>query len=228
MQVKDLSVQQCVAVSGEVVKVGAVVSVTSKRQDGHVLKKQDCVLADCNASVRIVFWEGDVNRLVEGQCYKLSFMIVKLFNSKKFLSMSQEAAIAEIADIGNVVTSDDGECSGDRVVCGLVIGVQSTEEYCSCILCNAKVEPISQENGRCSKCLVLWRLSECSEQLAARLVIKGDDKQVHRFTAFKNEVIRICASVSGNSSYSEKLMEVSEKMKFTANHRDIIVSVEKA
>ena len=215
---------QHVEVSGKVVKVGPVVPVMSKRQDRQTLKKQDCVLADSNAGVRIVLWEGDVNRLTEGQCYKLSDMTVKVYDGKKFLSMSPEARVVDIADIGQVVTPDAEECSGNRVIRGMVIGVQSTEEYCSCILCNAKVEHTSPENGRCSKCLVVWGLSECG----ARLVVKGEDNEVYRLTAFKNEVIAICAGVSGNQPYSEKLMEVRDKLTFTANHRDIILTVEKA
>lgn len=81
--------------------------------------------------------EIDVNRLVEGKCYKLPDIAVKVFDGKKFLSLSQEATATEISDIGQVgmVTSDAGECTGHQVVRGTVIGVQSMKEYRSCILC---------------------------------------------------------------------------------------------
>lgn len=105
---------------------------------------------------------------------------------KKFLSMSPEAEMNEIADIGVVVTPGEEEYTGHRVICGRVIGVQSIEEYRSCVLCNSKVETTSTDTGWCSRCQASWRLAECGKEVAARLVVRGDDGQIYKVTDFKN------------------------------------------
>ena len=61
-ELKSISINQKVTVTGKVTKLKDAVSV--KRGDGNSVMKRDCVFADGSCSVCLVVWEGDVNKLV--------------------------------------------------------------------------------------------------------------------------------------------------------------------
>lgn len=106
-EIATIAVNESVVVVGKVIKVDNAMEVKSKQ--GRVLSKQDCVLGDCSGSCRIVLWEGDVGKLIEGQCYRLSRVVVREYSGVKFLSLLADAAIEEIGDIGEVIECDEDE-----------------------------------------------------------------------------------------------------------------------
>ena len=50
-----------------------------KNREGKVLKKQDCVVGDADGCGRVVLWEGDVGKMIEGQSHKLIGVMVRSF-----------------------------------------------------------------------------------------------------------------------------------------------------
>ena len=223
----SVSLNDMVICSGKVVKVEKPCQVMSRGQDKKQLTKQDCTFADAKGSVRIVLWEGDVGRLDSGKSYKISKMKVRMFDGIKYLSLAQDAVVDEIPDIGLVATGDVGGAGFNKEICGNVIGLQGIEEYQSCILCNAKIEPTLGGSGQCTKCLAMLQLSACNDQVVARLIVKGVDEKVYRLTAFKKEITLICQD-SEEIQWEKKLLSMSNvKMKFIVNQRDIITDVER-
>ena len=71
-EVNTISVNQLIKVSGKVTKVSNPSQVTSKIF--NLLTKQDCILSlkDCSSTIRVVLWESDVGKLIEGTIYKFS------------------------------------------------------------------------------------------------------------------------------------------------------------
>lgn len=58
-----LSANQQVSTIGKAVRVSDEEEITSKL--GKKLVKQDCILCDSDAQIRVVLWESDVGRLIE-------------------------------------------------------------------------------------------------------------------------------------------------------------------
>ena len=51
------------------------------------LKKQDCVVADSTGSCKIILCKDNVNLVGKGISYKLSGLIVRIYQGKKSLSI---------------------------------------------------------------------------------------------------------------------------------------------
>ena len=70
LEVNTISVNQLINVSVKVSKVSNPSQVTSK--NFNLLTKQDCILKDSSSTIRVVLWESDVGKLIEGTSYKFS------------------------------------------------------------------------------------------------------------------------------------------------------------
>ena len=80
----------------------------------------------------------------------------------------------EVSPIGKVVQPDESESNEAREV--EVIAVNSLTSTYQCIArgCNSKVKKYQNERrGQCTKCGSLQKLSKCSPNLTAQLIIKG-------------------------------------------------------
>ncbi len=62
---------------------------------------QDVIIADWSGMARITLWGRDINRLEDGQCYKLQNLIIRDFQGSRYLSMPPAAGITRIDDIGD-------------------------------------------------------------------------------------------------------------------------------
>lgn len=130
----DLSVGQEVVVRTKVVKVGEVQKVVSKKK-GTELLKVDCVVGDSSGSERIVLWEENVGKFVQGRSYVVRGAGAGAFDGVKYLSIGVMGVIFEVEDIGEV---GDVECGDvDSIVACKQVKeeierVQYYEEYIAC------------------------------------------------------------------------------------------------
>ena len=67
------------------------------------LVKQEYAIADATASCKIVTWKDNIGVLQPGNSYKLSGLMVRMYNAKKYLSVPKDGfQISSIEDIGVV------------------------------------------------------------------------------------------------------------------------------
>ena len=93
----------------------------------------------------------------------------------RYLSSPKEGARFEnIEDIGKAAEVDLSEdCT--TVHGAEVVGVISLESFAVCLVCKAKVEPIATDGNIrcCTKCSMQHKITSCSSQLNAKLVISS-------------------------------------------------------
>ena len=70
-----------------------------------MLRKQDCVVGNSKGCGLVVLWE-DVGKLKEGQCYKLSSVMVQSYCGIEYLSIERDGEISSIDNIGEVADVD--------------------------------------------------------------------------------------------------------------------------
>ena len=89
--------------------------------------------------------------------YHLSGMVVREFQTQKYLSMAHTGTeIKEIEDIGDVITQPhDGTTKCFEITDATIIGVIQLDSYNSCMNCKARVETINTPIGNYSKCSML-------------------------------------------------------------------------
>ena len=67
--------------------------------------KQDITIADDTSTARLTLWQENVDTLTINGSYHLSRMVVRTFQTQKYLSMAHIGTeIKEIEDIGDIIT----------------------------------------------------------------------------------------------------------------------------
>ena len=104
------------------------------------LVKQDYLIAGASACYKIVTWEENVGLLVVGESYKLSALVVRTFNGKKYLSVLTEGFLAtKINDIGVVEEVAEEQATVKKITGVFIVGVQSFETFDGCYSCSGKL-----------------------------------------------------------------------------------------
>ena len=143
---------------------------------------QKVTIADENAYATIQLWEEDINKLTEGQSYKLNNITCSEYYGDRYFTFSTQSTVTEIPDIGPVMkTPEDSDGQSDALNeydDAYIVGIAqfSRVEKCLYKQCKGKLVP-SPSNAKlatCSTCQMMQRLDNCSMTLSAKIVVKGD------------------------------------------------------
>ena len=219
--IDDYDVNQRLSVLVKVLSVAPSETITSKI--GKVFTKQEVRIGDVTGRCRLVLWESDVDRLVIDKCYRLESVYVKMFDDKKYLTMSAQGNVQEIEDIGIIAEESDKDPSAmNGVEEGYIIGVVKTDEYVSCIGCKSKVEAVTDVSGKCEKCGMMVKLSFCDINNTAMVVFRNVDGKQRQVKLFHKEIVAIVHDTPG-VSLAEKFLN-APKVKLCINNKDIVYS----
>ena len=222
-EVKQLSVHQHISVTGKVGSTEAVEKVHVKARN-MTLKKGGFVIADETSVIRGVAWEKNVGVLKVGSTYKFCNVTVRMFSGAKFLSLSENAVLEEVTDMGEVVEEDVEEgVDGVKVGKGEIVQVEKCEVYNSCRTCKVKIVAENEFIGKCPKCEAKVKLIKCWKSVSTRFVILDDDGREYRVTAFDDIVKNITDGQTGED-VGDKLLS-APVMTFTINRKDIVCAV---
>ena len=142
--------------------------------------KQD-VIADATSTGPLTPWEGDVDRLIEGQRYSVTNLLVRTFQGKKHLSAPKHAVIEMNDDITDVASAESAESDSDSPTTlheVQIIAVPVYKSYAACLTGKAKVEPKTATVEYCTKCAMPQRLDKCANQLSAKIIMQADTQQM--------------------------------------------------
>ena len=168
---------------------GKVVGMEVSMQVGDGLTKQDVYISDATGTVKLTLWEGDVGKLVEGSSYFFTDVKVRSYNGKKYLSFSSGAVVGEVNNVGEV--KQLAVHVKEEEVC-VVIGVDNFDVCCACLSCKQKVKASGDECfGTCTRCGMFQRLDESKMHIAAKLMIKSEDRQFTLMQAYGSTVTDI-------------------------------------
>ena len=159
--------------------------------------------------------------LTVGCSYKLENMSLRSFGGVKYVSVSENATINEVDNIGEI--SEDVPAMEGRIVTGEIVHVEKCEKYNSCRTCKAKVVKVNESIGKCSKCDAKMKFAKNCESITARFVIVDHEGQEHKVTAF-DEIVKEISNGQMGDDIEEKLLS-APVMIFTVNNRDIVCAV---
>ena len=144
--------------------------------------KQDVILADSTGFAKLTLWEEYVTSLIEGRSYRFKNLVVKSYQSSKYLSRGEGTDVDSINDIGIVATTScvAEECCSTTLNNCIVVGVPELETYKLCLKCKSRVEPVSSLLGSCSNCRMMQRYSICTDSTTAKLLVMYDDSGSQR------------------------------------------------
>ncbi len=145
-------------------------------------------MADATGACRVTLWQDDIGRLEEDTSYQLDNFVINSFANVKYLSPQKTDSPCDIHAIADIGTVDNTEpLSSNTVIANAeVTGVSYIGTHNACLSCKAKVDPLNDVIGVCTKCTMSQKLSKCDKQLSAKLVI-GTPNSSRRFLAYDQE-----------------------------------------
>ena len=113
-----------------------------------------------------------IDNLKKDKSYRLKNALVSEYGGRKYLSVTEDAIIEEVTDIGMVATEEEeyDEQLEEQSVEGEIVAVVGVDNYFSCINCYGKVKLYSHLMGECMKCASKVKLSSCKEQTSSRFI----------------------------------------------------------
>ena len=193
----------------------------SEVKDG--LRKQDYIIGDATGATTLTVWEKNVGMLKEGYSYRIAGLMVRIFNGKKYLSMPKEdSEIESIDDIGDVEDEfDDDELKLEDAV---VVGVMLLDTYSSCFSCKGKVMVTAGCLGKCSKCNMTLCVDRCTQEMSAKLVVEGRQKEkttCKNLAAFSTVLQEICQ----NAEVTEETLLIAQPFDAMYSDKNVITGI---
>lgn len=223
----SLTPSQRVTVTVKVKTVDALEKV--KNREGKELEKRDCVVGDSSACGRVVLWERDVGRMVEGRSYRLVGVSVRSFRGTNFLSVGGDCKIEDVEDIGEMAEVEEGDLQESgvvkKVIEGEIDGVVYCDEYAGCMGCSAKVRSEDEIVAECTKCGMVMKASKCKKFATARVAVGGRDGKVHTLTMFNSIISSIIKGV--NEADLKRKLLAAPAFRFNVDKGDVVYSVQK-
>ena len=145
---------------------------------GKIVDCRNVNVADKTGSVRVTFWNEDVDKVKEGSSYNLHGGIVKVYDGEKYVSMSSKCCVEEVEDVGDVCQSSLVVSSGSlfETMIGEIIGCSVVDKYRSCLFCSGKVE-----GQKCGKCGAHVKPDHCPLEICTKIhVVEADLEKTSR------------------------------------------------
>ena len=219
------------AIKGQIVTVcGKILSITDPEDVpqsslGAKLPKQECTLADSSMLVPLKIWEGDIEKVRKGKCYRFLKVKLRQYKGKRFLTTTEDSTIEEIDDIGEV-TKEITLSNTQTEIRGRIVASSLVSRYKACPLCNSKVDRTSAE---CTKCHSSVALSLCKDQLFAKFTVQGESKVLTAFAEVISQIICIAPDDLPSLSESQIKLQLchSNPALFRVNEKGIVISMER-
>ena len=216
-----------ITLSAKVLIVGDAETVTTK--DERTLHKQECVIGDDSGTCRIVLWEQDIGRLSLHNTYHMENLTTRMFDGKKYVSVSANTTIAQVDDIQTVAVPDLNDVGVKRFV-GEIAGVMTMNEYFGCIACNGKVNQQDSSSliGECTKCSMKIKIKKCAVKRVAKVkIIKSSGGEIVDATFFDDQLKKLFppqAAAADEEDLMEKLLNV-DSINVCINSKNIVTDV---
>ena len=117
---------------------------------GKTPKKQETVLTDNTASIRLVLLEGDLQKITSGCTYELSNVAVKTYQDVKYATLNAKST----TKIAHAVVNRDDDIAVDPILHNVLCpadGVKSINRHLSCFKCHTVVPIPGKKILNCSK-----------------------------------------------------------------------------
>ena len=154
---------------------------------GTLMAKQDILLADATATIKLILWDNLVNTLEAQKSYKIQHLSTRFFNNEKFLTSTKDTTTEEIETLQNVVAAP-GKKENQKITGRVTqVGISSNVTCGNCRK-KAKLEP-STVIFRCGFCSMKQKISHTITTLYGNINLKAGDK-AEKLTIFHAQLTR--------------------------------------
>ena len=165
LALNQVSSEQLVTSKAKAAKVTGLKKTTTSRNPNSQLMKQELVIVDPTASVKVILWEQFVDCLKEGQTYVFKNLRLKCENNgSMYLNTpkSNEFSFEECQEFAETVVADVQLVSSVEV-CASIIGVESISTYQACLKCGKKAVAARGKLLKCESCHMLQKTAPANK-----------------------------------------------------------------
>lgn len=165
-----------VNISGRVSFQGLPETVKS---NGKTRMKQEAILTDESGSIRIVFWQSDIEIIQSGSSYELTRAIVKNYDGENYITINRQTVLRN--STVKVARDDDERVQVQNISKGFLPadGLEKVTSYLCCNKCNASLlQNDNRKVGKCSNCGCGELKSKCKKLMIAKALFIKDKKKV--------------------------------------------------
>ena len=236
---QKISPGQLVSLKAHISQMGPVRKAAFANEDGP--NKQEGIIVDPTASIRIILWGSSVNTMEQNKTYIIKNSRLRkdrngelYVNSPKQEEMSAEECLpfpTALAKVG--LTQQDNITEINAVV----LGVNAVHMTLMCGSCGQKAKlSASGKRATCTSCKMTQHVNTCTQHWFARIYVRNEDNQQNRIhLAAYNNIIRHLAAMSpplnlttcSEDELTEHILDI-ERLKITFdNIANKIIAVEK-
>lgn len=179
--IHKLAAEQLICVKAKVVSLSGV-KVLSTRYGP--LKKQDVIIADPTAYIKIVLWGDYVGTLNLNQTYALNNVKVKVTKYEHYLNTprNEEMKATEVAPYDVPIVDYEDEVGTTSTINGTIQGVHEVSKHLCCTSCQKRtVDVTAPDRARCQSCHLIQLPTTCNASWALRVLVKPESspKNLH-------------------------------------------------
>ena len=126
-------------ISGRVTLSGTMETLNIR---GKSLRNQEGVFTDKTGSIRIVFWEDDIQKVKSKLCYYIKNIAVRKYGDKNYLTLNRQTTIEEIAMTVDRF-DDESETAHQHIINLPSDGINYLQRFISCKKCHAKIVDVA-------------------------------------------------------------------------------------
>ena len=176
LSILNLAPEQLILVKGKVLKMSGVKIQTTRFGK---LQKQDVIIADSTAHIKLVLWGEYVNTLQLNKTYTLKNVRVKPTRFEHFLNTpkNEDFNAVEATEYTTPVVEYEDEVDTTCMINATILGVKQASKALCCSGCQKRdVEIINPNKAICRShsCQLQQRPSSCTTHWALRLLLKPD------------------------------------------------------
>lgn len=147
------------------------------KSNGKTLIKQDGVLTDESGSIRIVFWQSDIQKIESGSSYEFKKAILKNYDGRNYITINRQTILLS-SDV-EVTRDDDEKVENVSQLSLPADAVEKVTSYLCCNKCNSSLlQNDNQKVIKCSNCNSAQLKSKSKKLVVAKLLLIKDEQKV--------------------------------------------------
>ena len=182
---------------GETTSVSGVKSV--RTMFSGKTKKQDVIIRDTTAYMKLVLWDKYVNTLQLNKTYLFKNVRVKAAQSDRYLNTprSDEFVATECEKFTGPLVEVEEDINTTSTIIGYILGVQRASKSLRCVSCN-KTADVLENKAICKSCSLTQLPKQCHVVWSVRLLVKRDDSTKNLRLVGSNKLLEKFFSINNS------------------------------
>lgn len=206
--IHNLAGEQLISIKGQTTSISGVKIITT--QFSGKTKKQELIVRDNTAWVKVVLWGNHVDSLQLNKTYIFKNLRVKVTKYERYLNTprNDEFTATECEEFTTPLVPVEEDVNTMSTFHGRILGIQTATKSLVCLGCNKKSVEVAGNKAVCQSCGLSQSAKACATCWLARVLVRPDDSSRNLRLVLPNEMIERFISITGSTV---KLPEVTEE-----------------